>query len=177
VIIDIVAVILLLLALFRGYKHGFVIAIVSSLAVIVGVAAALKLSAVVAKWLQAHINFATKWLPFISFLIVLIAVIFLVRWLAVVIDKTLKAAFLGWANKLAGILLYIAVYFVIFSVLLFYLTQLNIISKNTIDSSHTYRFIQPWGPIVINSIGKIIPIFKDLFEQLEHFFGQLADRM
>ena len=176
-IIDIVVVILLVLALIRGYKNGFVIAMVSSLAVIIGIAAALKLSATMAKYLQQHINVATKWLPFLSFLIVMIGVIFLVRWLAVIVDKTLKAAFLGWANKLAGILLYVAMYMIIFSVVLFYLTGLNIISKSTIDSSLTYHYIQPWGPMVVNSIGKIIPVFKGLFEQLENFFGSLAAKV
>ncbi|HEY4110437.1 hypothetical protein [Puia sp.] len=46
--IDVLFIIFLLLAIFRGLRHGFIIAVVSALAWIIGIAAAIKLSAVVA---------------------------------------------------------------------------------------------------------------------------------
>jgi membrane protein required for colicin V production len=57
---------------------------------------------------------------------------------------------------------------------LFYATNLHIISQNAISSSITYNFVEPWGPVVINSIGKIIPLFKNMFSDLENFFSHLA---
>jgi membrane protein required for colicin V production len=46
-----------------------------------------------------------------------------------------------------------------------------------IKASVTYRFIQPWGPVVIDNFGKVIPIFKDLFQQLSDFFEKLPGKV
>jgi membrane protein required for colicin V production len=32
------------------------------------------------------------------------------------------------------------------------------------------------APLVINTVGKLIPWFKDMFTQLEGFFAQIAQR-
>ena len=48
------------------------------------------------------------------------------------------------------------------------------ISQETIDKSRTYSWLQPIGPYVIDGLGKFIPFFKDLFHQLEEFFGKVA---
>ena len=90
------------------------------------------------------------------------------------LEKTAELALLGWANKLAGILLYIALYAVMLSVLLFYAEKVNLIAAGTIASSKAYGFIQPWGPKAMNAIGTLIPVFKDMFIQLEDFFAGIS---
>jgi membrane protein required for colicin V production len=51
---------------------------------------------------------------------------------------------------------------------------LKLFQEDTIEKSVTYSFIQPWGPKVINSMGALIPFFKDMFGELEQFFGNIA---
>ena len=50
-IIDIIFVILIVLALLQGYRRGLIVAVFSLISIIVGLAAAIKLSAVVANYL------------------------------------------------------------------------------------------------------------------------------
>jgi len=69
--------------------------------------------------------------------------------------------------------LYAAIYTIILSVLLFYAIQLRLISGSTLASSITYSFIRPWGPVVIDGFGSLIPFFKGMFTQLEDFFDHL----
>ena len=176
-IIDIIFLLLMALACFKGFKKGFVVAIFSIIAFIVGLAAALKLSAVVAGYLSSSVNVSAKWLPVLSFLIVFIAVVLLVRWGASLIEKAMEMAMLGWANRVAGILLYAALYLIIFSIVLFYAEAVKLIQPATISSSTTYSFIKPWGPKVIDGFGKLIPLFKDSFTNLENFFSNLSVRM
>ena len=173
-IIDIIFLLLLAFAFIKGISRGFIIAVFSFLAVIIGVAAAMKLSYIVANWLQHSFNTGKQWLPFLSFLIVLVVVIILVRLLANLIDKALNFAMLGWLNKLGGILLYILLFISVYSVFLFYLTEMNIIKPKTITASRTYSFIEPLGVKVVNLIGAVIPVFKNLFQQLSDFFGRVA---
>jgi membrane protein required for colicin V production len=172
--IDIIFLILLVMAIYKGMQRGLIVAVFSLLALIAGLAAAIKLSAVVADYLKQNTHVPSKWLPVLAFLLVFIAVILLVRWAASLIKTAFDFAFLGWADKLGGVLLYVSIYITVYSVLLFYAANLHIISANVVSSSITYKFVEPWGPVVINSIGKVIPFFKNMFADLESFFAHLA---
>ncbi len=172
--IDIVALILLLMAIFKGLQRGLVVAIFSWLAFIAGLAAAIKLSAVVAVYLQQTTHVSSRWLPVLAFLLVFIAVILVVRWAARLIKTAVDFALLGWIDTLGGVLLYLTIYITIYSVVLFYATNLHVISERVIASSITYHFVEPWGPAVIDLIGKGIPFFKNMFSVLEKFFAHLA---
>ena len=175
-IIDIIFVILLALALWKGYSRGFIIAIFSFLAIFIGLAAAIKFSVVVSGWLHNNTNIGTRWLPFISFLGVIIIVIILVRWVASLLQAGMELAMLGWLNKLAGIVLYIVLYTVVYSIILFYAKEMWIIKPEIIRTSVVYNVIEPWGPRSIDMLGSLIPIFKNMFQDLEKFFGSLAPK-
>ncbi|HYC28349.1 MAG TPA: CvpA family protein [Chitinophagaceae bacterium] len=176
-IIDLIYAVILVIAIFKGIRRGFIIAIFSVLAFIIGLAAAMKLSTVVAGYLENSTNISSKWLPFLSFLIVFILVVLLVRMVAKMIEKSVEFALLGWVNRLLGIALYIALYTTIFSILLFYAVQMHVIKPETILASRTYNFIEPWGPYAINGLGAVIPWFRDMFRQLEEFFGGVSQKV
>jgi membrane protein required for colicin V production len=176
-VIDILFAIMMIVAIFKGYRKGLIIAAFSIIAFIIGLAAALKLSAVVAAYLQQNISVSTKWLPFLSFALVFFAVVLLVNWGGKLIEKTVEMALLGWANKIGGILLFAALYTIIYSIFLFYAIKINLFDKETIVQSVAYPFVKPWGPVVIDSFGSIIPIFKNTFAQLEQFFQGISDKV
>ncbi len=166
----------MIIAIFKGLRKGFILGIFSLLAFIIGLAAALKLSAIVAVYLQKNVVSASKWLPAISFLLVFLVVVLLVGIGARLIKKTIDFAMLGWLDKLAGTLLYIVIYIIVFSIILFFAEKLLVLKPQVIESSTMYKYVMPWGPKVINNLGKIIPIFKDVFIQLESFFESLAKK-
>lgn len=173
-IIDFVFLILMALAVYKGYKEGLIISIFLVLGYIIGLSAALKLSATVAIYLQHKTNINLSWLPLISFALVFAATVILVKWSGKLISQTFKMVMLGWVNQFAGIILFVIIYTTIYSVILFYLINMNFISQSTIEISKTYFFIKPWGPKLINGFGYIIPFFQNMFEQLNHFFEKVA---
>ena len=173
-ILDIIVVVILILAIIKGYRQGLIVALFSLIALIIGLAAALKLSVVVAGYIGKAVNVSDKWLPIISFAVVFLIVVLLVRVGAKFIQKTVELAMLGWANRVGGILLYVGIYILIFSVLLFYADQMNFIKPETKSESVTYSYIQPWGPKLIDGVGKIIPVFKGMFQDLEDFFDNVS---
>jgi len=176
-IIDIIFLVFMAMAIFKGFQKGLVIAVFSIVAFIVGLAAALKLSALVAVWLGESTNINTRWLPFLAFFIVFIAVVIIIRWGAKLIEKAVELAFLGWVNKVAGVLLYAVLYSLILSVLLFFAAQMHVFTAQTIEESKTYVYIQPWGPKVLEAVGKIIPVFSNVFTDLQEFFEKLGGRI
>lgn len=175
--IDILFAIITIVAVIKGMRKGLVVALFSIIAFIIGLAAALKLSAAVAIYLQKSVSVSDKWLPFISFGIVFVVVVILVNWAGKFIEKSFEMAFLGWANKLAGAALYVALYIIIFSVFLFYADKIHLLKPDTFQQSVTYPYIRPWAPAVLDNFGKIIPVFKDSFASLESFFEGVSDKM
>lgn len=176
-IIDVIFIFLMILAIIKGFRNGFVVAIFSFLGIIVGLAAAMKLSVVVAGWLTNSTHISTAWLPFFSFALVMIGVIILVRLGALFIQAAMEMVLLGWLNKISGILLYVVLYTTLFSVILFYAEKTLWIKSDTFISSHLFPFIQPWGPKAINLFGIIIPFFKGMFEELSVFFGNMQHQV
>jgi membrane protein required for colicin V production len=173
-LVDLIFAVVMVLALLKGYQRGLIVGLFSLVAVIIGLAAAMKLSTVVAGYIGKAVKISDEWLPVISFAVVFLGVVLLIRLGANAIEKAIEVALLGWVNKLGGIILYAAIYILIFSVLLFYAEQVKLLKPETIQQSVTYSFVQPWGPKAINGVGSIIPIFKDMFGELESFFDGVA---
>lgn len=173
--IDVAFLILIIFASIKGMRKGLIIALFSMIAFIAGLAAALKLSSVVAASLSAHVNPSFKWLPVVSFLIVFILVAFIINMAGRLLQKTIETVMLGWVNRVGGMLLFIALYTFIFSIFLFYAVQLHFIRPDTISASFFFPYIEPLGPKVINKLGDVIPIFKNMFAELQKFFGGLSN--
>lgn len=176
-LIDFSFAILMVIAIIKGYRKGFIVAVFSIVAFIIGLAAAIKLSSMVAGYLQHTVNVSDRWLPFIAFALVFFVVVVLVKLGARFIEKAFQAAMLGWLNRIGGILLYSALYLIIFSIFIFYAEKLVLIKPETIEASQTYSYIQPWGPTVIDNFGKLIPIFKNMFIELGDFFDSLSNKI
>jgi membrane protein required for colicin V production len=176
-ILDLVLAVLLIVAIFKGVQRGLIISVFSVIGLIVGLVAAMKLSAVAASYLNGTVNVSARWLPIIAFIVVFLIAVLLVRLGAKALEKTVKIAMLGWLNRVGGIALFVTLYTLIFSVALFYASKINLISPEAIQASKTYQYIQPWGPWAIDAIGSVIPIFKNLFKDLEDFFTGLSNKI
>ena len=176
-LLDILLVVILILAIIKGYRRGLIVGVFSLIAIIIGLAAAIKLSTVVAAYIGKAIKISDAWLPIISFAVVFILVVLLIRLGANMLQKTVEVALLGWVNRLGGILLYVAIYLIVYSVVLFYAEQIKLIQPDTIQKSVTYNYIQPLGPKVINGFASVIPFFKDMFTELQSFFEGVAKKM
>lgn len=176
-ILDIILAVILIIAVIKGYRRGLIVALFSVIGLIIGLAAAMKLSVVVAGYIGKAVKISDQWLPVISFAVVFFIVVLLVRWGAALLQKGIEIAMLGWVNRVGGILLYVVLYVLIFSIVIFYTDQLKFIKPETKSQSVTYSYIEPWGPKVMNSIGKVIPFFKGMFNDLEVFFDNVSHQV
>jgi len=102
--IDIIALVVLAIAVWKGLQKGLIVGLFSFIGIFVGAAAALKLSGMAGQYLLAHFPNLGPWVPLLSFILVFAGVVILVRIIAAFIEKTLEWSMMGWANKLGGIL-------------------------------------------------------------------------
>jgi membrane protein required for colicin V production len=173
-LLDIVFAVILVLAIIKGYQRGLIVGVFSFIAVIIGLAAAMKLSAVAARYLEGNTGISPQWLPIISFALVFLLVVLIIRLCANLIQRTVEFAMLGWVNRLGGILLYAVIFITVFSVLVFYADEMNLLTESAKENSLSYTFIQPWGPGAINTLGAIVPLFRDMFQDLQLFFAGMS---
>ena len=172
-LIDGLLAIVLLWALFKGYRKGLVVGLFSFAALFIGLAAAVKLSAWVARELEHRTNWHSHWLPFLAFLGVLVAVIFMVRVGAALLETAMETLLVGWLNKLGGIIMYLLLYGTLFSVVLFYFEKIQLVAPSVIVESKSYPYIHKAGPIAMDWLGKLVPFFKGMFEELSRYFEKI----
>ncbi len=174
--LDIIVLVLVVVAIFKGLSNGLIVALFSFIAFIVGLAAALKLSSIVADYIGSSINISARVLPVLAFFAVFFIVVLLIKLGARLIEKVLQLSMLGWLNRLGGVVFYILIYLFICSIVLFYAEQLHIIKPETAQASVAYPYLQPMAPKIINTIGIILPVFKNMFAELLHFFQNVGQR-
>jgi membrane protein required for colicin V production len=172
-LIDLIWLGLLLLAAFKGYKRGLIVGVFSFVAVLVGLAAAVKLSVVAADYMRQYTEITGGWIPLLSFIAVFIIVVLLIRLGANAIEEAVKVVTLGWANKVGGVLLYAALFTLTYSVVLFYISSMGLFSKNLMQDSVTVGMLLKLGPWTIQKMAILFPLFKDMFSALQQFFADV----
>lgn len=173
--IDVIFAVAMVFAIFKGYSKGLIVALFSVAGFVIGLAAALKLSSVLAAYFAQNMGADNaRWLPFFSFIVIMLLVMFLVRMLAGFVQKTFEFAMLGWINRLGGILLYAFSYSVFLSVLLFYAKKMGLVSDTGASASVVYPYLKELGPKVMEWIGVVVPWFKNIFTDLKDFFGKVG---
>jgi membrane protein required for colicin V production len=166
--LDLLTGTLLIIALLQGYKNGFIRAIISSCSLFIGLILAYQFAGWVAIWLKANTKLTTNFLPFIAFLVVLIGVLLILRWVTKFIQQGAYWLKLGWLNKLLGILLYGFIYFTILSAFVYFMVLLGIIEETALKSTISYSYIQYWWPYCIQKMSILIPSIKQNITYFSH---------
>ena len=100
--IDILFFIILFLAIVQGWRKGLILGLFSMVCGLIGLAAAVKLSAVLATHMKSDLNLSGRWLPVIAFILVFILVILVIQWIGRLLEKLISLVLLEWLNKLGG---------------------------------------------------------------------------
>lgn len=163
--IDIVFAVLLGFAVYKGLKNGLFVEVASLLALVVGIYLAIKFSGLVGSILN---GFAPTWNPkyieITAFIITFIIVVVAIHLAANILTKIADFAFLGWINKLAGVVFSLLKTILALSVVLFIFEKINIdnmlLSKETQESSIFYNPIQ-------NISKAIYPTIEGWYDELK----------
>ncbi len=102
--IDIAFLIILAMAAVKGFSRGLIMAVFSFAALFIGLAAALKLSSVVANYFKESDALPSHWWPVIAFAAVFLVAVLIVKAAGGVVEKTVQLALLGWVNRIGGFL-------------------------------------------------------------------------
>ncbi len=171
--IDLIVGILAVLAAIWGYRRGLILAVFSFVATILGVLIAFKCSSLVAGWLGERTSLSVRWLPTVSFLLILIGVILLVQLGAKALEGMLELAQLGLLNRLAGSLLYLLLMLAASAILYQVGVWGGLLNADHGTGSYFATHIQLPVMNGLRQMSQWLPGFKDMFQQLENFFDKM----
>ncbi|OSZ79519.1 hypothetical protein CAP35_15095 [Chitinophagaceae bacterium IBVUCB1] len=172
-ILDAIGIVLLIIFFVRGYMKGFIVAAFAVISVMLGIILALRLSEKLATYLLDRHIVTTAWAMPVSYIAIFLGVVLLVRLLAKAIETSFNLVMIGWLNKLAGGILYSFMVAMAWSSLLWIAGKMQLIGAATISSSITYPHFIKLAPWVLQHIGALLPVAKDVFTDLDTFFNKV----
>jgi membrane protein required for colicin V production len=101
--IDILILIPLIYAAYKGFKHGLIIEVFTLLALFVGLYAGIHFSDMIAAFLKKSFGWDSEYLPVISFTLVFLGIGAMVYFAGKTIEKMIKVISLTPINKLFGV--------------------------------------------------------------------------
>jgi len=161
--IDLIIMIPILWGGYKGYSKGFIVEVTTMLSLVLAIFLGFQLMETVISYLKEFIDVADGILPFIAFILVFIAVLFLISWLAKAIKKVVHFTILGQIDKLAGVIFGALKYAFMLSVLLWLTDQTAFIIPSTFtDDTILYPVLVEYSPILMEQVTTLFPFSKDL---------------
>ena len=150
-----------------GYQKGIIYSVFSLAAYFIGIIFALKFSYIAVKFLQTSLSLGPKALAVIAFILMFLLIVLLVRGVAWALEEILKSFSLNMINQLIGGVIFSLISVYILCVMIWLLNRWNVFPDHQKMTSHVYPYIANLGPTVVEYSGKIVPMFRTAFHDLD----------
>ena len=163
-VIDIIILVLLALAVFKGIKDGLMRQLGGIVGLILGIFLAGRFSAMLSGWLhRVAPTLSENVVKVLSFIVIIVVVCLCVVLLSRLLEKVIKITTLGWINRLLGVLLSVSAVVLLIGVVISVIEYVN-------TTWFTFTLISPEqmakskGVQIISSItDALFPYLKQLF--------------
>ncbi len=164
--IDIAITLVLTFGAYFGYKRGFLAELFFFTALVLGVFIGFRFVGWGVTYLHKHFNADTAFLPYLSFLIIFLAVVLLVIFIGGRIKHLMDQTFLGKIDSVAGAFFGIMKYAFIASVIFWLALKLNFPPpEEWTRGSWLYPRTLGFAKSVSEFFGNFLPFFKETFKQ------------
>jgi membrane protein required for colicin V production len=156
--IDIVILIVLGVSLIGGLSNGFIKELSSFAALILGIWGAIRFSSFTAVKLYEWFDMTGEFVGLVSFIVTFLAIVVVINFIGVAIDKVVDAVSLGFLNKILGAVFSVFKSILILSVVIFILETIDgrrhFMPEGKIAESRLYEPIRDIAPM-------LFPIIRD----------------
>lgn len=164
--VDIVLLIFIAFGAWNGYKEGFLMEIISLTGIVLGIFLGFKLMGEGMILLEEQFDADRSTLPYVSFIVIFIVVVLLVRLLGSFVKNSVDKSFLGTVDQALGAGLGGFRTLFMLSVVLWILDSLKLTPYTEwVEGSWLYPFTANLAPTVADWLGQFIPFFKEIFRQ------------
>lgn len=165
IIIDVIIGIFLVLAIWSGWKKGFVYQIVSLISVLVGIFVASRFWHVTFDFLHTKLDWDPNILKYVSMILTAVLVILAVIFIGKLISKLIEVTIFGVFDKILGALLSLLEMIIVVSFLIYginyFFPKNDFVSKEKIQESYTLPYIEPIAETIAEWVGSKKSIIDD----------------
>lgn len=172
-IFDILFVIFLGAGFYWGYQKGIIYSVFSLAAYFIGIIGALKFSYVAIKFLHSSLSLGSKAMAIVAFIVMFLLIVLLVKLVAWALEQVLKTFSLNLVNQLIGGVIFSVISLYLLCVLVWFLNKWDVFPDHQKMTSHVYPYIANTGPAVVEFSGKIVPMFKSAFNDLDELIKKV----
>lgn len=176
-ILDFVFGISLLIALVRGWQKGILWTVLQVLAVFVALPLSLKLTHSVSQFVTNDLGVESRFTFLLTFVALFILSMLLFRLVVKLVEGSLDALMMGWANRLFGAILYGFMLTLFFSTLIWLGNESGVVKPDTATTSKSYAYIAPIAPAVIEWGSEHAPVLGNIYQETRDFLKQLNARI
>jgi membrane protein required for colicin V production len=157
--LDILLSIPLLWMLYKGFSRGFIMEMTRLVALIAGVYLAARFSELLSEYVYKNTEVTYPFLPILAFAAILITVIVAVYFFGKALEKVIRAAAMGWADKASGAFFGFLRGAFMLSLLLMLLNRFTVLDSfnrsEAVSNSYLFSPIVSLAPFVL-------PILEDI---------------
>lgn len=171
--LDLIIAIPILLFLVHGIRKGFIEEVLGLLGQVIAIFLAFTYMYILADFWKEFYSIDSGWIPLVSFLVIYIVAIVLVRLLIKVLESFIKLIRLSIVNRIFGGLFAAFKGALLISVFLVLLSLLDQPSRENKDASLLYEYILTIAPKTYDVIARVYPGVKDFTDQVGEYFDSL----
>ena len=166
-IIDIIILVPVVIGAIAGFRKGFIMEVVSLLALILAVIGAFHFLHWGISILTENFQLSGKFLPFLAFILIFIGIVLIVNALGKILKKIIQMVLLGGLDKVAGGLIGALKFVFLFSILIWIFQVFGIaLPQHLQDGSYLYPYVVGIAPATVDLFGLVIPATSDLLDDI-----------
>lgn len=175
-ILDILLLIPILAGAIAGFRKGFIVGVVSLLALVLGVFGGFYFLNWGVSLLINEFGLSGRVLPIIAFAIIFIGIIIIVNIIGKILKKFVQMILLGGLDKLAGALVGAFMWIFLVSSLIWVAGVFKMsFPLEWEQESLIYEYVKPVAPAIAGMLDGIIPAVSDIFEGLSDLIDSATE--
>lgn len=170
--LDIILLAPIIFGAYQGYKKGFVLEVIAIASFILAIIGGFKLMHLGMNLLDQYFDISGELLPYVSFILIFIAIILAVNLIGKIFKKIIDLTLLGSIDNLAGAVLSAVKWAFGISILLWLSSSFGVEpSEDWTSESLLYANFLSFAPAVVDYVTMLIPYTHDLFDQIQELLS------
>jgi membrane protein required for colicin V production len=170
--VDIIVLLASVFFVVKGYQKGLIVEVITLIALLLGIIAAMQLAGQVSDLLADTFSHA-EWVFYAGYLLSFLVVFVGVQLIGSALEKVLKATRLNFINRILGGMGGLFKILFLVSLIFWLLDQAEGLDASFKSEVFSYQYAAPIAPWLINKVTAYFPILKDLIAEAEAFFKNL----
>ena len=166
-VVDIIFILILALAGYRGYQTGFLISLISIFAFVVATISAFMLLHWGVQILDDLIDGFSGILPYLAFVIIFVGVAILINVIGKILKQAIDLTMLGSFDNLGGAIIGVLKWIFGLSLLIWLTDYLGFeVPAEWKQGSIMFAKLEPVAPFIIEGCSEYLPFLKSIFESI-----------